>query len=138
MSFAGTGASNKESECTSPQDEQHPSARFEQTPSPFVRHGVRLYQEPDCLPTLLTQAEPRRLIGQKGRVSVVNCGRVMRRMLGAALLLCTNCALHAQSNSLKPAYDFSLPREERIKLAESAAPPEISGKATVSLLERTG
>jgi hypothetical protein len=30
----------------------------------------------------------------------------------------------------------SLPREEKIKLAESAAPPEISGKATVYLLER--
>ena len=39
---------------------------------------------------------------------------------------------------LKPAYDFSLPREERIKLAQSAAPPEISGKATVYLLEPTG
>lgn len=38
----------------------------------------------------------------------------------------------------KPAYDFSLSREERIKLAESAAPPEISGKATVYLLERSG
>jgi hypothetical protein len=38
----------------------------------------------------------------------------------------------------KAAYDFSLPREERIKLAESAAPPEISGKATVYLLERNG
>jgi hypothetical protein len=38
----------------------------------------------------------------------------------------------------KAAYDFSLPREERIKLAESAAPPEISGKATVYLLERGG
>jgi hypothetical protein len=38
----------------------------------------------------------------------------------------------------KPAYDFSLPREERIKLAESAAPPEISDKATVYLLERKG
>src|ERR1700675_291051 len=38
----------------------------------------------------------------------------------------------------KPAYDFTLPREERIKLAESAAPPEISSKATVYLLERTG
>ena len=33
---------------------------------------------------------------------------------------------------------FSLPREDRIKLAESAAPPEISGKAAVYLLERTG
>jgi hypothetical protein len=38
----------------------------------------------------------------------------------------------------KPAYDFSLPREEKIKLAESAAPAEISGKATVYVLERTG
>jgi hypothetical protein len=46
--------------------------------------------------------------------------------------------LFAQANSPKPAYDFALPREERIKLAESAAPPDISGKATVYLLERTG
>src|SRR5271155_689557 len=38
----------------------------------------------------------------------------------------------------KPAYDFSLPREARIALAESAAPPEVSGKATVYLLERAG
>src|ERR1700746_3807227 len=38
----------------------------------------------------------------------------------------------------KPAYDFSLPRDERIKLAESAARPELSGKATVYLLEKTG
>jgi hypothetical protein len=38
----------------------------------------------------------------------------------------------------KPAYDFSLPREERVKLAESAAPPEVSGKASLYLLERTG
>jgi hypothetical protein len=62
----------------------------------------------------------------------------MRSILGTAFLLCTNCVLLAQSNSLKPAYDVSLPREERIKIAESAAPPEISGKATVYLLERTG
>jgi hypothetical protein len=62
----------------------------------------------------------------------------MRSMLGATFLLCSNCVLLAQSNTLKPAYDFSLPREERIKIAESAAPPEISGKATVYLLERTG
>jgi hypothetical protein len=37
-----------------------------------------------------------------------------------------------------PKYDFSLSREERIRLAESAAPPEISGNATVYLLERKG
>jgi len=33
--------------------------------------------------------------------------------------------------------NFSLPREERIKLAESAAPPSISGSATVYVLERS-
>jgi hypothetical protein len=63
----------------------------------------------------------------------------MRTMLLASLLLVgTTFVVHAQTDSPKPAYDFSLPREERIKLAESAAPPEISGKATVYLLERAG
>jgi hypothetical protein len=38
----------------------------------------------------------------------------------------------------KPAYDFSLPREERIKLGGSAAPREISSKATLYVLDRTG
>jgi len=62
----------------------------------------------------------------------------MRSLLGAILFLSANCVLLSQSTSLRPAYDFSWPREEKIKLAESAAPPEISGKATVYLLERTG
>lgn len=44
----------------------------------------------------------------------------------------------AQGNTPTPAYDFSLPREEKIKLAESAAPPEVSGAATVYALEKTG
>ena len=62
----------------------------------------------------------------------------MRTILSAALLLATSLMALAQTDSPKPAYDFSLSREERIKLAESAAPAEISGKATVYLLERTG
>jgi len=62
----------------------------------------------------------------------------MRGMLVVGLLLGTNLITHAQTDKPKPAYDFALPREERIKLAESTAPPEISGKATVYLLERTG
>ncbi len=62
----------------------------------------------------------------------------MHRMLLPVLLLGTNLGALAQTDMPKPAYDFSLPREERIKLAESAAPPEISGKATVYVLERTG
>jgi hypothetical protein len=62
----------------------------------------------------------------------------MRRMFSALFLLCGSAVGLAQTDNLKPAYDFSLPREERIKLAESAAPPEISAYATVYLLEQTG
>lgn len=67
----------------------------------------------------------------------------MRRMLSASLLLGasllgTNLSALTQTDMPRPAYDFSLPREDRIKLAESAAPPEISGKATVYVLDRTG
>jgi hypothetical protein len=62
----------------------------------------------------------------------------MRRMVSIGVFLVGNVAAFAQTETPKPAYDFSLPREERIKLAESAAPPEISGQATVYLLEQTG
>ena len=54
----------------------------------------------------------------------------MRKMQLAVVLFGISTIVHAQANSPKPAYDFSLPREERIQLAESAAPPEISSKAT--------
>jgi len=67
----------------------------------------------------------------------------MYRMLWAGLVLGTNLlginlAALDQAEMPKPVYDFTLPRAERIKLAESAAPAEISGPATVYLLERTG
>ena len=58
------------------------------------------------------------------------------RKLSLWLFLLASAA--AQTAELKPAYDFSLPREERIKLAESAAPAEVSSKATVSVLDKTG
>ncbi|MGB8540535.1 MAG: hypothetical protein WCD49_02755 [Candidatus Acidiferrales bacterium] len=61
----------------------------------------------------------------------------MRTLLLAGLFLVIHFVTFAEDKP-KPAYDFSLPREDRIKLAESAAPPEVSGKATVDLLERTG
>jgi len=54
----------------------------------------------------------------------------MRSLFAAGLFLGINIVAFAQDKP-KPAYDFSLPREDRIKLAESAAPPEISGKAAV-------
>jgi hypothetical protein len=56
----------------------------------------------------------------------------------AILLFASHLAAFDQAPMPKPAYDFSLPREDRIALAESAAPPEVSAKATVYLLERTG
>lgn len=56
----------------------------------------------------------------------------------SALLLAFSWAAWGQSEMPKPAYDFSLPRDQRIRLAEAAAPEEVSGKATVYLLEKTG
>jgi hypothetical protein len=62
----------------------------------------------------------------------------MRKILLLSLLTTTPLLAVAQTDTLKPAYDFSLTREEKIKLAESAAPTEVSSKATVFVLERTG
>ena len=62
----------------------------------------------------------------------------MGRRLFVTFLFLANLVALAQDEKPKPAYDFSLSREEKIKLAESAAPPEISGKATVYVLERNG
>ena len=66
----------------------------------------------------------------------------MRTILTIGLLTGMLFSIHsvafAQAEKPKATYDFSLPREEKIKLAVSAAPPEISGKATVYILERSG
>jgi hypothetical protein len=62
----------------------------------------------------------------------------MLRIVLVGVLAGASTPRYVQSDMPKPTYDFSLPREERIKLAESAAPSEISGKATVYLLERSG
>src|SRR5260370_16248843 len=67
------------------------------------------------------------------------CGvACMREMLSIVVLLGANVAAAAQTDMPKPAYDFTLPREEGSEWAERAAPPEISGIATVYLLERSG
>jgi hypothetical protein len=62
----------------------------------------------------------------------------MRNIFSVVVFSAASVVALAQTEAPKPAYDFSLPREDRIKLAESAAPPEVSGKATVYLLERSG
>jgi hypothetical protein len=62
----------------------------------------------------------------------------MPMILAVAFLLTGALATFAQGDKPKPTYDFSSSREEKIKLAESAAPPEVSGKATVYVLETGG
>jgi hypothetical protein len=62
----------------------------------------------------------------------------VNRILLTGLVFGASLAAFGQTQMPKPAYDLSLPREEKIKLAESAAPAEISGHATVYLLEQTG
>ena len=62
----------------------------------------------------------------------------MPRMFFPLLLVGTSTLAAAQTVAPKAAYDFSLPREERIKLAKSAAPPEISEHATLYVLDRSG
>ena len=62
----------------------------------------------------------------------------MRGIVSISVLLGASVAAPAQTGMPKPAYDFYMPRAERIKLAESAAPVEISSHATVYLLEQTG
>jgi hypothetical protein len=62
----------------------------------------------------------------------------MNGIFSIGVILGASLAAGAQTEMPKPAYDFSLPREEKIKLAESAAPAEISSRAAVYLLERTG
>jgi hypothetical protein len=62
----------------------------------------------------------------------------MRLVLLFVFLAASPLVAFGQSDMPKPAYDFSMPREDRLKLAESAAPPEISSKATPYLLEHAG
>src|ERR1700745_1732013 len=56
----------------------------------------------------------------------------------ASTLLVSATTVLAQEKVATPSYDFSLPREEKIKLAESAAPQEVSGNAAIYVLEKTG
>jgi hypothetical protein len=61
----------------------------------------------------------------------------MRKLASLCVVIFSAITTFAQDQA-KPAYDFSLSREEKIKLAESAAPSEVSGKATIYVLEKTG
>ena len=62
----------------------------------------------------------------------------MRVAIVAVFLVATNAVTQPARQELTPTYDMSLSRQEKIQLAESAAPAEIATKATVFVLERTG
>jgi hypothetical protein len=62
----------------------------------------------------------------------------MLRLLLTVLFSANIVFLFAQPDPIKPAYDVSLARAKKIRLAKSAAPPEISDKATVYVLDAVG
>jgi len=53
-------------------------------------------------------------------------------------LLSSTAAIRAMAQELPKVYNASMPREQQITLAESAAPAEVSGKATVYVLGPKG
>ena len=53
-------------------------------------------------------------------------------------LLSSTAAIQAMGQELPKVYDASMPREQQIALAESAAPAEVSSKATVYVLDPKG
>ena len=53
-------------------------------------------------------------------------------------LLSSTAAIQAMAQELPKVYDASMPREQQITLAESAAPAEVSSKATVYVLGPKG
>jgi hypothetical protein len=62
-------------------------------------------------------------------------GKTMRPVL-TILLVVASLSVFAETDT--PKYDFSMSREDKIKLAESAAPPEVSRQATIYILEKKG
>lgn len=62
----------------------------------------------------------------------------MRSLLATAALIIVSGIACAETPVLQPAYDMSLSRDEKVKLAEGAAPPEVSRDATVYALEPSG
>ncbi len=53
-------------------------------------------------------------------------------------VLVSSAAVQGMAQELPKVYDASVPRERQIALAESAAPPEVSSKATVYILGLKG
>ena len=67
----------------------------------------------------------------------INWTKVLLGVLSIGLLSST-VAIQAVAQELPKVYDASMPREQQIALAESAAPAEVSSKATVYVLGSKG
>jgi len=67
----------------------------------------------------------------------INWTKVLVGVLSIGLLSST-VAIQAVAQELPKVYDASMPREQQIALAESAAPAEVSSKATVYVLGSKG
>jgi hypothetical protein len=68
----------------------------------------------------------------------MNCMKVF--VVGALStgLLSSTVAIQAVAQELPKVYDASMPRQQQITLAESAAPPEVSSQATIYVLGSKG
>ena len=67
----------------------------------------------------------------------MNCRNNFLRVLSSGVLL-SSAAVQGMAQELPRIYDASVPRERQIALAESAAPAEVSSKATVYILGLKG
>jgi hypothetical protein len=68
----------------------------------------------------------------------MNCMKVFVVGTLSISLLSSTAAIPAMAQELPKVYDASMPREQQIALAESAAPAEVSRKATVYVLGPKG
>src|SRR5580658_5742059 len=67
----------------------------------------------------------------------MNCRNIFLGVLSIGVLL-SSAAMQGMAQELPRIYDASVPRERQIALAESAAPAEVSSKATVYILGLKG
>src|SRR5262252_9446495 len=68
----------------------------------------------------------------------MNCKKVLAVGALSIALLSTTAAIQAMAQELPKVYNASMPRDQQITLAESAAPAEVSSKATVYVLGPKG
>jgi hypothetical protein len=84
-----------------------------------------------------TRSENMKSMKKGANMKSINWMKVLVGVLSIGLLSST-VAIQAVAQELPKVYDASMPREQQIALAESAAPAEVSSKATVYVLGSKG